>query len=322
MSAAGFWYVMLRESEVFVYYFDVLILLYCRWEFSVVVLLGMNVFFKCWAIGLLSERCIVSLLDRVVEVKPTYILLLSEIQSSWDLLAERGRLEKKGTSNRKENRGKQRERERERERGYKGETKENVNGDLQILVGIARIQNRNVSPANRWWVLIGKKKLKWKRSESGREIENRKREFSWTSDVTMWRRPKITAAITAKGSHTCCEAVKPKLASKHMQELQQKTSKVILISLSLSLSLSLYLSISEVLFPPVKKKQWTHFSYFVSLFSTTTKRCKKVKLATVVEGDSMAPFSLATTPRCRGGHFSFPWIAPLYPGYVSYIAEC
>ncbi len=35
---------MLRESEVFVYYFDVLILLCCRWEFFVVVLLGMNVF--------------------------------------------------------------------------------------------------------------------------------------------------------------------------------------------------------------------------------------------------------------------------------------
>ena len=81
MSVAGFWYVMLRESEVFVYYFDVLILLCCRWESSVVVLLGMNVFFKCWAIELVSERCIVSLLDRVVEVKPTYILLLSEIQS-------------------------------------------------------------------------------------------------------------------------------------------------------------------------------------------------------------------------------------------------
>ena len=30
---------------------------------------------------LVSERCIVSLLDRVLEVKPTYILLFSEIQS-------------------------------------------------------------------------------------------------------------------------------------------------------------------------------------------------------------------------------------------------
>ena len=30
---------------------------------------------------LVSKRCIVSLLDRVVEVKPTYIFLFSEIQS-------------------------------------------------------------------------------------------------------------------------------------------------------------------------------------------------------------------------------------------------
>ena len=47
----------------------------------------------------------------------------------------------------------------------------------------------------------------------------------------------------------------------------------------------------------------------------------KVKLATVVEGDLKAPISIATTPRCRGGHYSFPWIAPLYPWYVPYIAE-
>ena len=32
----------------------------------------------------------------------------------------------------------------------------------------------------------------------------------------------------------------------------------------------------------------------------------KVKLATVVEGDPKAPFSIATTPRCRGGCYSFP----------------
>ena len=47
-----------------------------------------------------------------------------------------------------------------------------------------------------------------------------------------------------------------------------------------------------------------------------------VKLATVVEGDQKAPFSLATTPRCWGGRYSFPWIAPLYPWYVPYNAEC
>ena len=30
------------------------------------------------------------------------------------------------------------------------------------------------------------------------------------------------------------------------------------------------------------------------------------KLATIVEGDLKAPFSIATTPRCRGGRYSFP----------------
>ena len=39
----------------------------------------------------------------------------------------------------------------------------------------------------------------------------------------------------------------------------------------------------------------------------------KVKLVTVVEGDQKAPFSIATTPRCKGGRYSFPRIAPLYP---------
>ena len=41
-------------------------------------------------------------------------------------------------------------------------------------------------------------------------------------------------------------------------------------------------------------------------------------MATVIEGDQKSPFLIATTPRCRGGRYSFPWIAPLY----SYNAEC
>ena len=49
---------------------------------------------------------------------------------------------------------------------------------------------------------------------------------------------------------------------------------------------------------------------------------KKVKLLAVVEGDQEVPFSIATKPRCRGGCYSFPWIAPLYPWYLPYIAEC
>ena len=36
------------------------------------------------------------------------------------------------------------------------------------------------------------------------------------------------------------------------------------------------------------------------------------KLATVVEGDQKATFSIATTPWCWERCYSFPWIAPLY----------
>ena len=32
--------------------------------------------------------------------------------------------------------------------------------------------------------------------------------------------------------------------------------------------------------------------------------------------------SIVTTPRCRVGCYSFPWIAPLYPWSVPYNAEC
>ena len=39
-----------------------------------------------------------------------------------------------------------------------------------------------------------------------------------------------------------------------------------------------------------------------------------MKLATIVEGDIKAPFSVATTPKRRiGCYYFFPWIAPLYP---------
>ena len=36
-------------------------------------------------------------------------------------------------------------------------------------------------------------------------------------------------------------------------------------------------------------------------------------MATWVKRDPKAPFSIATTPKCRGGRYSIPRIAPLYP---------
>ena len=48
--------------------------------------------------------------------------------------------------------------------------------------------------------------------------------------------------------------------------------------------------------------------------------CLKL-LATLVEGNKTDPFSIATKPRYRGGRYSFPWIGPLYPWSVPYIAK-
>ena len=49
---------------------------------SVRIFQKIRMYFRCCAIELVSEICIVSRLDWVAEVKPTYILLFSEILSS------------------------------------------------------------------------------------------------------------------------------------------------------------------------------------------------------------------------------------------------
>ena len=52
---------------------------------------------------------------------------------------------------------------------------------------------------------------------------------------------------------------------------------------------------------------------YIYIYTFAYKYIYIVKLATVVEDDQKAPFSIATTPRCKEGRYSFPWIAPLYP---------
>ena len=52
---------------------------------------------------------------------------------------------------------------------------------------------------------------------------------------------------------------------------------------------------------------------YVYIYRCIYTYISKVKLATIVESDPKAPFSIATTPRCRGGRYSIPRIAPLYP---------
>ena len=48
----------------------------------------------------------------------------------------------------------------------------------------------------------------------------------------------------------------------------------------------------------------------------------KVKLSPLVEGDLKAPISIATTPKCKEGRNSIPWIAPLYSWSLHYNTDC
>ena len=56
-------------------------------------------------------------------------------------------------------------------------------------------------------------------------------------------------------------------------------------------------------------------------FNNTYTR-NQLSLATVVEGDSKAPFSIAATPSWRGERYSIHWFASIYPWSVSYNGEC
>ena len=60
------------------------------------------------------------------------------------------------------------------------------------------------------------------------------------------------------------------------------------------------------------KKRRKH-DLFLSIYCLSSFLVKVVDLATLVEGDPKAPFSIATTLRYRGERYSFSGIAPLYP---------
>ena len=46
-----------------------------------------------------------------------------------------------------------------------------------------------------------------------------------------------------------------------------------------------------------------------------------LELVILVEGNPKAPFSIATTQKCTGGHYSIPWISLLYPWFLPYNAK-
>ena len=49
------------------------------------------------------------------------------------------------------------------------------------------------------------------------------------------------------------------------------------------------------------------YIYIYMMYLCVYVYIKKVKLATLVKGDPKVPFSIATTPRCTGGHCTTPF---------------
>ena len=62
---------------------------------------------------------------------------------------------------------------------------------------------------------------------------------------------------------------------------------------------------------PLQNYNWFEFKVFLYLDQLY-----------LVEGDLKASFSIASTPRCREGYYSIPWIASLYPWSIPYNADC
>ena len=92
------------------------------------------------------------------------------------------------------------------------------------------------------------------------------------------------------------------------------------VSLCLPVSLSLSLSVSFSLF--IYLYMYVCVRVCVCVLIPTGLGLEWIKLATLVEGEPMAPVSLATTPKCNGGRYSFLWITPLYLWSSPYHAEC
>ena len=97
----------------------------------------------------------------------------------------------------------------------------------------------------------------------------------------------------------------------------------LLVQISLTLSLS---PLIPIIHPSWHVFQTTSCIYTELLLvnSCLTANTVKgsIKLVTMVKGDQKVPFSIATTPRCRGGGYSFPRIAPRYPWNIPYITVC
>ena len=71
----------------------------------------------------------------------------------------------------------------------------------------------------------------------------------------------------------------------------------------------------------LENRRPTFLSKFLS-YSLDLQLIIVVKLVTFCRGWLAAFFSLATIPRSKGGRYSVPWIAPVFPWSLPYNCEC
>ena len=104
-----------------------------------------------------------------------------------------------------------------------------------------------------------------------------------------------------------------RIKSKTYKQGRPVIEKYVFITFNSDSNCRMHTSVTKVIFI---------FLFLIYLISELIMHCsysfsssfvvKEVKLATVIEGDPKAPFSLATTPTFKRGHYYFPWIVPLY----------
>ena len=140
--------------------------------------------------------------------------------------------------------------------------------------------------------------------------------WKWKSGLNRishpdWVKLSVELNLRAKQNTKFPSSLQCRSRRRGVQLDDRRGLKLVLTAWSRRVERAWWLRPSRVL---VLRTKWTDGE-------TVAKVCQ-VKLVTVVEGDQKVPFSIATTPKCRGGRYSFPRIAPLDPWYVPYIAEC
>ena len=138
----------------------------------------------------------------------------------------------------------------------------------------------------------------------------------------------------------CFSSIVHKFSTFHSIFILEKTKKPTVFSVSISLFFLSHTYICILYITRFLSEQqyyiwfiyWTHF--FVSHLFTWLAKCnirpRMISIFTafiwkvmiLVEGDLKAPFSIATTPKCRGGCYSIPWITSLYSWSLPYNVEC